>query len=182
MLRLSVLLLILVVAGCSMLSPKVESQGCPPDADYICIDITKGSQQVQQELEEMLMSQEGFMPTAYEDNGQLSIGYGRNLVTNGVTKEEALYLLRNDVERVTKALTKKYSVFDELTNPRRAVLISMAYNLGMDNLGSFKEMFKALELRDYPLAAREMRMSKWCNQTNTRCTVLSEMMETGRYK
>jgi len=180
--RLSVLVIVLTIAGCSLLSPKQEEQGCPPDADYVCIDITKGKQQVQAELEQMLKTQEGFMPTVYQDNGSLSIGYGRNLVTNGVTKEEALYLLRNDIDRVTAALTKKYSVFEELTNPRRAVLISMAYNLGIEKLSTFKEMFKALDRRDYPLAAREMRMSKWCDQTNTRCLVLSEMMETGQYK
>lgn len=147
----------------------------------MCIEITKGSKQVQAELEAMLIRHEGYRRTPYQDSGYLSIGYGRNLNTNGISPKEALYLLRNDVSRITYELAKKYPVFDELTNARRAVLISMAYGLGMDGISQFTLMWSNLEKRDYNKAALEIYMSSYCTQIGSRCAELAEMMETGVY-
>ena len=46
--------------------------------------------------------------------GKLTLGIGRNLDDRGITEEEALYLLNNDIEAVQKDLTNKVGVFGVL--------------------------------------------------------------------
>ena len=49
----------------------------------------------------MLKRHEGLRLKPYQDTiGKLTIGYGRNLDDRGISKEEAEYLLRNDISRV----------------------------------------------------------------------------------
>jgi lysozyme len=51
-------------------------------------------------LEEMLIRQEGNRKFPYECTaGKLTIGVGRNLDDMGLTEDEVLYLLDNDIQR-----------------------------------------------------------------------------------
>lgn len=177
MFRLAVAILVMTVAGCSILTSKENIPSCSSDRGSICIEVTKGKKQIQAELEEMLMRHEGYRRHPYSDRDTQSIGYGRNLTTNGISKEEALYLLRNDIERITAQLSAKFPVFDDLTNGRRAVLISMAYGLGIDGISEFSLMWGNIERRDYERAALEIYLSDYCGQVGNRCKELADIME-----
>lgn len=95
--------------------------------------------------------------------GKLSIGYGRNLEDNGITQNEAEYLLVSDLSRTARELSG-YRWFDQMNDARRAALIDMHYNLGAVKFREFKRMIFALEQSDYVTAAKEMLNSKWATQ------------------
>lgn len=112
-------------------------------------------------------------------SGYITIGYGRNIQQNGITLAEAEMLLDNDIERVIKELEKWLSVFNELSENRKAALIDMSYNLGFNKLFQFRRFLAALQKKDFDLAAKEMLDSKWAAQVGNRATVLANMMKEG---
>lgn len=132
-------------------------------------------------VEDLLIRHEGYSRKPYNDNKNTqSIGYGRNLTTNGITREEALYLLRNDIERVRTRLQEKYSYFSSLDKVRQDVLISMGYTMGVYGLSGFKNMWEAVESQDWAKASFEIYTSEFCLQTKSRCGELAMMMASGK--
>ena len=113
--------------------------------------------------------------------GKLTIGIGRNLEDRGITKDEALYMLENDIMYVKDKLEESLWFFNELDNIRQEVLINMAFNLGLAGLLKFKNMIKALEKKDYTKASEEMLNSKWANQVKNRAKELAHAMKYGEY-
>ena len=56
-------------------------------------------------VKEMLIRHEGVMCTLYKcSESRWTIGAGRNLEDRGITEEEAMYLLDNDIKRVMNQL------------------------------------------------------------------------------
>ena len=111
--------------------------------------------------------------------GKQTIGVGRNLDDLGISEDEAMYLLDNDIKRVEKELEGKVSFISNLSENRKIVLINMAFNLGIYRLMQFKNVFSALESQDYQKAADEMLDSRWANQVGQRANELAEMMIAG---
>ena len=62
---------------------------------------------------------------------------------------------------------------------RRAVLLSMIFQLGLIGTLKFSKMIAHLQKKDHDGAASEMKKSKWYKQTPDRVDELSEMMRTG---
>ena len=98
-----------------------------------------------------------------------------------MSREEAELLLRHDIRRVTEQLTKRLPWLGALTAPRRAVVISMGYNLGVKGLLKFRKTLLAIEREDYRTAAVEMLSSKWAEQVGDRALMLAAMMDTGHW-
>jgi len=125
----------------------------------------------------MLFKHEGYSRLPYNDTlGYSTIGVGRNLETVGLSKDEAIYLLKNDIGTTVRLLEANLDVFVELSNARKIVLINMAFNMGMSRLRLFKKMIKALEAKDYKKAADEMLDSRWATQVKARAIELANMM------
>jgi lysozyme len=128
---------------------------------------------------EQIKIDEGFRGQPYECTaGKITIGYGRNLDDNPLTKKEAEYLLRNDLEKISKEAAK-LPYYSELDPYRRGVILNMLYNLGMTRFLKFKNMNKALAMKNYYLAAEEMLDSKWADQVGDRATRLAKIMRNG---
>ena len=64
---------------------------------------------------------------------------------------------------------------------RRAILISMAYQMGVNGLNDFKNTLKAIADQDWSLACREMLDSLWAKQTPSRAARHSQQMLTGEW-
>lgn len=125
---------------------------------------------------------EGFRTYPYQcPAGKLSIGYGRNLEDVGITRQEAEYLLRNDVQKAMDGVQRKISWFETLDDVRQAVLVEMAYNCGLGGLLTFKKMLTALGAHRYEEAAAEALDSKWARQVGRRATELAKMLRTGEW-
>ena len=88
---------------------------------------------------EHLRQAEGFRAHPYDDVGNLSIGYGRNLSSLGITREEAEIMLVNDVERVRKMTGE-----------------SLVYNLGISRFKTFKNCIAAISVGNFDRASQEI--------------------------
>mgnify|MGYP006104556913 FL=1 len=129
----------------------------------------------------MLKIHEGYEQYPYKCSmGVVTIGYGRNLESRGLTEEEAAYLLQCDVKLAEGELLDQYDYYWNLSGERKAVLIDMMVNLGSTRLRKFKKMHLALELRDYSLAAVEMLDSRWARQVGQRSKTLAQIMITNK--
>lgn len=144
-------------------------------------------------LFDLLRRDESLRLTVYDDatgkpivpgtlvKGHPSIAYGRALDVEGVTKDESEYLLANDVSRVKIDLATAMPWITTLAEPRQAVLQSLAYNMGLAGLETFKLMLAAVESGDFNLAASEMLRSKWMGQVGDRAIRLANQMRTGSW-
>lgn len=130
-----------------------------------------------EQVAELIRRHEGLKLKPYKCSaGKLTIGYGRNLEDNGITKVEAELLLATDIQNCYSECCK-FSFWNRLNLDRQAVLIDMCYNLGISRLKTFKKMLLALEKSDYKKASIEMLDSGWAKQVKSRAKELAEMME-----
>ncbi len=127
-----------------------------------------------------LVRDEGLRLTVYTDSvGIETIGVGRNLRDKGITEDEALFLLENDIDEcIADCLT--FPWFADLHPVRQRVLINMRFNLGPWRLRQFKNTLGYIQRGEYLLAAEGMLASKWARQVGMRAIRLARMMETGR--
>ena len=133
-------------------------------------------------IQQMLIIDEGIRLKPYKDTvGKLTIGVGRNLDDVGISEDEALYLLNNDIKKAKEDVKKVFGeMFHELDPVRQAVLIDMMFNLGLPRFLGFKKFIQAVKERDFSKASQEMLDSRWARQVKSRAERLSYMMRTGR--
>lgn len=132
-------------------------------------------------LQQILLRHEGLRLKPYKDiEGKLTIGVGRNLGDIGISKDEALYLLRNDMEEKRKECEEAFSWFTSLDQVRQDVLIDMAF-MGIGRLKSFVKMLNYISKGQFNLAAKEMLNSTWAQEVGNRAKEDAQMMESGEY-
>ncbi len=133
-------------------------------------------------LTEMLVDHEGLRLKPYRCTaGKLTIGVGRNLDDRGLSPDEAMYMLANDIRDSRKELSASFPWFDNLDEVRQSVLIDMNVNLGLSRLKGFRNTLALIGVGKYEAAAVEMLDSKWAEQVGRRAQRLSRMMATGRW-
>lgn len=131
-------------------------------------------------LKQLLIKHEGVRLKPYQDTvGKWTIGVGRNLDDVGITYEEAMYLLTNDLRHVENDCLHAFPWYADLDEARQAVVASMVFNLGLAGFLRFKKLIKAIEQEDWPKAATEMLASQWAVQVGQRADELSTMMLRG---
>jgi len=137
------------------------------------------------DLKEQLIRDEGVVRHAYEDSlGFLTIGVGRLIDSRrggGLAPDEIEYLLTNDVIEKSKQVLAAFPWTTKLSEPRRAVLINMAFQMGIGGLLKFKRMLGSIEDGQYGEAAVEMLDSKWAQQTRERAKRLARQIITGEW-
>lgn len=123
---------------------------------------------------------EGVRTKPYIDTvGKLSIGVGRNLDDVGVRPDEIALMLENDLAEAEKAARILVKNFDELSPMRKAVVLNMAFNLGINKLGQFVNTLRAINEGRFGAAADGMKASKWYGQVGERGRRLVEQMRNG---
>ena len=114
--------------------------------------------------------------------GKLTIGCGRNLTDRGITDDEALFLLSNDIELVRTQLDKALPWWGKENEARRAVMISLGFNLGITKWLSFKTTLGLWEAGKYAEAADRLMTLPWAKQVGPRAVELTEMLRTGKWQ
>jgi len=131
------------------------------------------------EIADLLLKHEGYRRFTYRDTvGKLTVGIGRNLEDRGITKDEALYLLENDIKDFTEQLSERLYWFDAAPDKVKLVLTDMGFNLGIAGLLTFKNTLEHIKNGEYVTASKEMLLSKWANQVGQRAIELSEILKT----
>ena len=129
---------------------------------------------------EQLRIDEGARAKPYTDTvGKTTIGVGRNLTDVGLSEDEIELLFVNDVARADAIARSVLHGFDGLTEPRKAIVVNMAFNMGRGALSQFRKTLAAIEEGRYEDAAREMLDSKWAGQVGNRALRLAENMRRG---
>ena len=131
------------------------------------------------DLPDEISEHEGFEPKPYHDTrGYLTIGKG-TLIEHGIDESLADVMMLFALDRKLKQLEKRSPIpLTELPLEVAEVLGNMAYQLGVDGLMKFKNMWAALAKKDYHLAANEMLNSAWAQQTPRRAHEQAEIVRS----
>ena len=130
---------------------------------------------------DLIKSNEGFRSQAYMDaTGNLTIGYGTNL-HSGLTEFEAATLLNSRISELIDDMTDTWVWFKSLDPVRSAVLVDMAYNLGLPGLHKFNCMLDHISKGEWDLAADDMLTSHYAQQLPKRAGNNAELMRTGTW-
>lgn len=114
--------------------------------------------------------------------GSPTIGVGRNLSSKGLTKDEAEYLLANDISEVKIALAQALPWTTSLDDARRGVLLNLSFNMGIAKVLQFKNTLALVQQEKYAEAAVEMLDSTWAHQVGDRAKRLSDQMRDGMWR
>ena len=129
---------------------------------------------------ELLIKHEGIRFTPYKCTaGKLTIGVGRNIEDKGITKEEALYLLDNDIKECERDLANDIfkGFFYAFPQNIQSVIINMRFQLGRTGFRNFRKMIMAFRDWNFAEAIVQMRDSKWYEQVPTRANELIKMVK-----
>jgi lysozyme len=140
--------------------------------------------------EEYIKANEGCRLEAYEDppgSGEYSIGYGHH--TPGITpammitQERAEEFFAADFEDAVKEALAALgpASWVRLDPVRQAVLIDMAYNLGLNGLLEFVHMLGAIRMQDWLQAKHECIASLADKQEPLRMARNAQMLLTGEW-
>lgn len=134
------------------------------------------------ELKSMLIRHEGLKLKPYKDTqGILTVGVGRNIEQVGISFDEAMMLLENDISTVTAYADKTFPWFPALNQARQAVLLDMIFNMGIGKVVGFKRFLAAMQASDWPAAKVEMLNSDWAVEVGERADELADMITTGAF-
>lgn len=132
------------------------------------------------DLMDSIIQHEGIVLKPYKCTaGKTTIGVGRNLDDNGITTDEAMTLLKNDIDRCVEELDRIRPSWRGHNDAKQNVLIEMMFNLGAGRLNKFTKMWGYLDALNYDRAAYEMLSSNWAVQVGQRAKTLSDRMRAG---
>jgi lysozyme len=139
------------------------------------------------ELTRQLKGDEDVKPQAYTDHlGFLTIGVGRLIDArkpgSGLRPAEIAFMLNNDIDDRIEQLTRRLPWFQDLDDARKAVLLNMSFQMGVEGLLGFKNTLKLVEQGNYESAAENMLKSLWAKQTPARAKRMADQMKTGQWQ
>jgi lysozyme len=129
-----------------------------------------------------LAREEDYRQFVYLDaRGLSTVAYGRNIDRRGgegISHDEALYLLQNDIANRRAALGAFhwYAIQDDI---RKSALCDMSFNLGVAGLLHFPHFLAAMDKQDYATAVSELTSSSWHTQVGARALTIEGMIQKG---
>ena len=102
---------------------------------------------------------------------------GPNDPIGNITREQANYLFKNDVNRsIVDAQMIFGNQWNTLDQARKDVIVNMLFNLGRTKFLGFKETIKNIKSNNWEMAAKEMLDSDWRSQVKGRSYELADIM------
>ena len=95
----------------------------------------------------------------------------------GITRDEAVYLCKNDIYNCIKQLNKKLKWFETSPEELKEVLINMCFNMGIKTLLTFRNTLYYMSDGQYKKASINMLKSKWARQVKGRAVRLAERVK-----
>jgi len=120
-------------------------------------------------VKEMLIRHEGTMCTLYQcTEDKWTIGVGRNLTDRGITEDEAIYLLENDIKRVMNQLDEHWPAWRKFEERAALVCVDLCFNLGIEGFMGFRRTRALMEMGMFLEASEELLDSKYAIQVPVR--------------
>jgi lysozyme len=130
---------------------------------------------------QLIVKHEAIKLFPYKDTvGKLTIGVGRNLDDNGISKKEALYLCMDDINTAILDLQEYLPYFNGLPANVQLVLIDMTFNMGIGNVLQFHNTLTYIKVGNYKAAADNMLNSLWARQVPARALEDSNILRAVR--
>ena len=134
-------------------------------------------------LIEQLKIHEGVKLKPYKCSaGKLTIGVGKNIEDNGITLEEAEYLLQNDIAEARSQLLHAFPWMGEFNDARISAMINFTFNVGIGTVKKFENTLAYMQSGDWDKAADEMMDSRWARQVGNRALEVTEQIRTGKWR
>lgn len=144
----------------------------------------------------LIKKHEGFRSHLYKCTaGHWTIGYGYNLDANplhlsddaltglrhnGISEKRAEKHLTALITDIEQDLTRRMVWFKTLNEARRAVLLDMAYQMGIGGLFAFTNTLSLIKAGQWRMAKFAMLDSKWARHDSpNRARELADIMEKG---
>lgn len=141
---------------------------------------------------ELLEFEEGYRAKPYYCSEQYpTIGIGQKIGPKNaslewyqftVPREVALEWLDQGVAEIDHKLLndiKFIAAYNNCNEDRKAILISMCYQMGVHGAGKFRKMLAAMQAENWQEAAKQALDSKWARQTPKRASRHAKVIETG---
>ena len=136
-------------------------------------------------LRSLIELHEGRIPYCYADSlGNLTIGVGHlvDKAKGGKLPEDIIdALLDHDIRVHAEELRRELPWVKDLDPVRYAVLVDMAFNLGVPGLLLFRNTLGAIKAGDMAGAAESMLKSRWATQVGSRAKRLAGMLVSGQW-
>lgn len=161
-------------------------------------------------IEQMLIYDEGSKDEVYKDSeGYWTIGIGHLLAKRKITKQDAIAILDDQLNRKTQGVISNdevsdllaidltimmntmksqwyYPIYLKMDVSRRRALQNMAFQMGssVGGLGGFRNMWRALDQTpnpDYQGAHRHALDSFWYKQTPNRARRVAAVLRDGNF-
>tara|TARA_R110000824_G_scaffold214125_2_gene400395 strand:- start:161 stop:604 length:444 start_codon:yes stop_codon:yes gene_type:complete len=131
------------------------------------------------ELKKHLIEFEGIVLKPYKCTaGKTTIGIGRNLDDMGISEDEAMILLDNDIKNVVEEVLATWPWVEDLPPRARMVVIDLAFNMGVPTLSSFRNMLGCLKSKDWDGASENLLDSRYAQQVGRRAIYNAHLLET----
>lgn len=136
-------------------------------------------------LSALIELDEGRVPYVYKDSlGYATIGVGFlvDKAAGGRIPDEVIdFWLAYEIKERGKQLLRALPWAAHLDDVRLAVLIDLAYNVGVEGVQRFVKTLTLMKTGAFVEAADEILRSKWARQVGKRADRLSMMLRTGRW-
>ena len=147
-------------------------------------------------VKDQILRDEGYVSHLYDDATGRALSKGSTIVGyptigvgfmldrekgGGLRREEIEFILSNRLKLLEKDIGRRIEFYYRLSTERRAVLINMAFQMGLDGLMGFKNTLAMISNGDYARAAEAMLDSKWARQTPVRARRMARQMESGKW-
>lgn len=120
--------------------------------------------------------------------GKTTIGIGRNLDDVGITEDEAMLMLHNDMVNTVREIVGVYPAFGDDLPARQVALIDFVFNLGITRARKFKKFWAALNCGDFQAASKELLTnsagdapSKYAQDVGQRAWRVANQIRTGHF-
>ncbi|MCK7229473.1 lysozyme [Enterobacter asburiae] len=142
----------------------------------------------------LLRQEEGVKQLPYLDNlGYPTIGVGFRLGPQGASLSNYLFTLENTtidawlndiVDNVKADMMAQNEIAMAImvcNSPRRDILTSMAYQIGLEGLKKFRHMLECIHSEYWDQASCQMLNSEWAKQTPERALRHARVMQSGKW-
>ncbi len=130
---------------------------------------------------QLIVSSDGYCSRPITIAGDLTIGFGRNLSSTGISLSEANVLFIHDIMACEAQLIANIpDTYSPLSNPRKAVLLDLCFHLGISTLLAQAQTLSFIRANDFERAANAMLASAWAKRAPLRALKLSEIMRRDR--
>jgi lysozyme len=132
-----------------------------------------------EDIKKMLIRHEGLSCNLYKCTAnppRNTIGVGRNLDDNGISEDEAMYMLDNDIKRVIANLDKMWPVWRQLPLKAQMVSIDATFQMGILGWMNFRHTRALMEMGCFLEASEEILRSRYATQTPNRAAYNSRQL------